>query len=314
MNSQESDRLPNDIAIRANTANDQISSARQLEGTIVHRILYGWLNDDEAASYLAQIAKDPNHYQSLIDRHQAMKSNIAQRQQYDASSAELADESGWGLDDVRQQPGIAALIAQDFRIGLVDVNQIIAIQKSVKLTGLDERIQLAATNKASLTELCLPTDITHSPRALVDPDGRAITLSSPNPNFRIMDMRMDEVDYSIAPGSPAIKMHAVSIVVGATQSFVHVTHYNGRYYLKDGYHRSVGLLRANTSAIPCLISEALSLEQLAIGSGGISVDVLLGDHPPTLSDYLDDSVSGEGLMADTLKVVRVSGEEFNVSG
>jgi hypothetical protein len=98
-------------------------------------------------------------------------------------------------------------------------------------------------------------------------------------------------------------------------TFVQVAHYKGRFFLRDGYHRAVSLLRAGITTIPCILIEAHSFEEIgAEPKVMFGYETLFGDRPPMLSDFFNESVSVDVLQPAIRKVVRVAGEQFLISG
>jgi hypothetical protein len=46
-----------------------------------------------------------------------------------------------------------------------------------------------------------------------------------------------------------MKMQATTLLVNFGTSCLQVAHYNGRYFLRDGYHRAAGLVRAGITVV-----------------------------------------------------------------
>jgi hypothetical protein len=93
-----------------------------------------------------------------------------------------------------------------------------------------------------------------------------------------------------------------------------VAHWSGRTFVRDGNHRAVGLLARGVHVVPAVVIEARSWKEL-VGSGepgALPYDVLYGQRPPRLLDFLDESVAADALRPAVRKVVRIRGEEFVV--
>jgi hypothetical protein len=101
--------------------------------------------------------------------------------------------------------------------------------------------------------------------------------------------------------------------IGFGFPFVQVVEYQGRWFIRDGYHRSFGLLKRGADRIPCLLIRARDAQQF----GGTAPDhirgeILFGVRPPFLKDFLDDEVSASATRPLTGKVIRIAASEFNI--
>jgi hypothetical protein len=130
----------------------------------------------------------------------------------------------------------------------------------------------------------------------------AWVLSSPNPNLRVAAPFSGEVQ----PGS-----FGFGFVAELARSYVQVAGVGGRYFLRDGYHRTHGLLAAGVTWIPALVREYASIEEVAMPMGLLPPATYLGDRPPMLSDYLDATVSAETSAPVTTKIVLVQAIEIS---
>src|SRR5262249_14510895 len=96
-------------------------------------------------------------------------------------------------------------------------------------------------------------------------------------------------------------------------SFVQVTRVQGRYFVRDGYHRCVGLLRRGVRYAPALVREDLGLGDLAL-PGMLPYEVFMGQRPPVLPDFLDDSVCAAVRLTAARRVIVVQASEISLSG
>lgn len=73
--------------------------------------------------------------------------------------------------------------------------------------------------------------------------------------------------------------------------FVEVSFYNGRCFLRDGYHRSFRLLKQSINLVPAVVVYAETLAQMgAVGSQFFSEGILFSTRPPMVTDFLDDAM------------------------
>jgi len=85
----------------------------------------------------------------------------------------------------------------------------------------------------------------------------------------------------------ALPLHPLS-----RSPYMEVASYCGRWFLRDGYHRSYRLLKQGVSMVPCVVVYAESLSQMgAVGNRFFSQESLFSEHPPMVTDFLDEEVT-----------------------
>jgi hypothetical protein len=119
---------------------------------------------------------------------------------------------------------------------------------------------------------------------------------------------------SPSPEVPPQKVQAFTFFVSMGASYVQVARYQGRSFLRDGYHRAVGLLRAGVTQVPAVVIDAPSYQYIASAPGLFDHEVAFGEHAPKLSDFWDDTVSADVLQPTVRKILRMRAEEFVVQG
>lgn len=274
------------------------------------RLLVPWLDSREAVSSLIgfRLPVDGEDIGPALRIHRTQQSALAGRPPHNASNAAVSP-----LPESLAARGEAFLRALRFdggtvRLGIVDLAEVIAFQKVVALDAIDERVNgIREDDLDKLFDLCLP-----DPRpseqidGTFDRDGKGLTITSLNPNLRVSALQQAARP---AAGAAADQIVGFSITFGSTH--VHMTEYNGRLYLKDGYHRCYALLAKGIRRIPCVVSTGRSfLDVVGTGNGHISQEHLTGPRPPLLTDFLDDSVSMTLPQRAMRKVVRIHAEEF----
>jgi len=74
--------------------------------------------------------------------------------------------------------------------------------------------------------------------------------------------------------------------------YMEAAFYRGRWFLRDGYHRSFRLLNQSVHMVPCVVVYAETLSQLgAVGNQFFSQDVLFSEHPPMVTDFLNEETT-----------------------
>lgn len=201
------------------------------------------------------------------------------------------------------------------QVGYVDLTRVISLQPVVRLDGMEARLAGARPDLSWLTEYALPSSATPCQMGLtMDPDARAVTLTSANPNLRVMGMNfIPQADVQPMPYLPAVKQSVVQVMVGFGSPFMQVARLGDRWILRDGYHRAAGLLQRRITCCPVVIVDFATWENMGVAPGMISRDVVLGDRPPLLGDFWNDDVSADGLMSVIRKLVRITASDFAVA-
>jgi hypothetical protein len=218
-----------------------------------------------------------------------------------------------GLDDVSSRQDVASTLGPlSWRPAVVDLRRVLSFQKVIHVDGLEDRVG-HVSDARSLLELCIPTEQPSVPvGAFTDQDGKGFTVSSFNPNLRIAGGQISEAQVSQAPGIPAVKMQAITLLVFMGASFLQIVRYKDRSFIRDGNHRAAGLIRRGIFEVPCIFIEARSFDEVGAASGTFSYETLYGDRPPGLADFWQEDVSRPLQQLAVRKVVRVRGEEFVV--
>jgi hypothetical protein len=84
---------------------------------------------------------------------------------------------------------------------------------------------------------------------------------------------------------------ALPIHTQSSSPYMEVASYRGRWFLRDGYHRSFRLLKRGVCRVPVVVVYAETLAQMgAVGSQFFAEETLLSSRPPMLDDFLDDEM------------------------
>jgi hypothetical protein len=244
--------------------------------------------------------------EDLAQRMKRARDLLAKRERYIDSDALLPEETE-GIqhllslaaqrDDLQQEhEGL------DWTLGVVDLRRILAFQRrlvfnparqplaSLKQDDWPGLVSLAMGTRRS-TEHCLVRN--NSPI-----DGMNFNLYSSNPDLQFrLDRRGDEA------GLSPISLHGGS-------PFLEVAKLRGRWFLRDGYHRTYNLLRAGVNRVPAVVIFARSIEELgATEPWFFSEEQLFSDRPPRVIDFLDEAFVLSYERIPLRKVIRVCIEE-----
>lgn len=208
-------------------------------------------------------------------------------------------------DALGEQPGLGQFASNGWKLATVDMRHVCPLHPVVFTDRSDDRIRAAeAADVVSLAAVSLPQSIPADLPVQHDPVRNTFTISSPNPNLRIVES---------AVGQSSLGMRGFAFKVGIAPSFVRVARIRDRLVLCDGHHRVLGFLRRGITTVPALVRTFASAEELHLSPGMFPPEVLFGDRPPTMPDYLDDAVSAEVTRPSSHKVIVIQALEIHPS-
>jgi hypothetical protein len=120
-----------------------------------------------------------------------------------------------------------------------------------------------------------------------------LPMAPPNENIRIsaqgqsLLIGADSLNVRITAQGWFQAENKVGIQFGIGLPFVHVTRWNGRCYLTNGFHRALGARIRGAGRIPCLFRDVANAEEIGIRPDGatFSVALLTSSDPPTLGHF-----------------------------
>ena len=241
------------------------------------RLLAGFIPPDKAVRTV-HWDQSPQGQAELRRQLDARRGAVAARPDFQPSDVVLRGDRG-PLDEIAARADLqSGFNGQRWSVEWVDMRQVIAVQREVITDGLEQRVLMASQDKAALLELCLPEAAESAEVEFnLDPDRRGITLVSPNPNLRLTGLRH--------------QTGAVLIRFGIPAGHVTVARFQGRHYLRNGYHRVAGLVRAGVTEVPAVVTEVDTFENMVVGDGGFGGEVATWRVPPVMTDFWDETVS-----------------------
>jgi len=283
------------------------------------RALIGWLTHDEAIQLLLGRNPAPGEDLSRVEQvFSKLSAAVSKRSQHQPSTSILDSATpAWDLETRMQDPLLrTAFAGLDWSLQGVDLRRVIAFQKAIKIDGLDERIAPVQADHSKLADFCLPSDQPIPPQSILrDLDQKGFTISSLNPNLRIAGSQVQTAMVAPEQGMEPMSMLAVTFLVSMGTSYLQVASYNGRDFLRDGYHRAAALLRAGINEVPCVHIRARNFDEVGANPATmLSYETLFGERPPLLGDFWDDKVSADIDQPTARKAVRLKAEEFNIQG
>jgi len=273
------------------------------------RVLLGWLAEQDGCMMLSGRNLDSAMTPDNLARAQGARNAVsARRAGADQSetisppSNEIADHlAALSMTESGQQMAAAGWVVR-----VADLRRVCAMQPAIHFDHARERTVDANSNDPlSVARIALPLPSDVIPPAQFDPHHNTWVISSRNPNLRI-------VGNFQGPAGPGVG--ALGFLVRVLPSFVQVAKYQGRYVLRDGYHRSLGFLFRGIHDVPVFYKEFGQFEELGLPQGMLPQAAFLGERPPFLPDYLADDVSAEVSLPATQRMIVISGLETNPMG
>lgn len=183
----------------------------------------------------------------------------------------------------------------DWSLGVVDLRLLLAFQRRLSFDStLPAMIVPPQCDWCDLIEIAFASPNPVTCDVIHDRAKKTVTLQSSNPNMQLKVTQDPAMPVAVYAGSP----------------FFEVAQYAGRWFLRDGYHRAYNLLRVGIFRLPAVIVRARTLEELgAVQTRFFSEAILLSEHPPFVTDFLDESLTIEYDRLPIIKTLRITMEE-----
>lgn len=186
----------------------------------------------------------------------------------------------------------------------VEIDPLLAYQFSVDMERSDHHCNHVNTESSfdELAKFCLPTTRVHEPVQQFTQDQSALVKS------RSLNMRLSYAGIFTDANGPT----AMGFNIVLSMPIAHVVRFNGRCYLHNGFHRSVGLRKAGITHIPCLLRDVPDAASAGIAPPGTFAQSLLESaNPPTLAHYTSGLAWPVKLRA-TSRILHVSWSDYIV--
>jgi hypothetical protein len=269
------------------------------------------MSQEEGQLSLAGRRVDKANDPELVNKVALARASVSKRPSGVDQSSALTDPPtalDTYLAEFKNSATAKAYIAEGWGVQVADLRKVCALQPIIFSDHAEERAaDVAEGDIVSAARVTLPLPEATELPIQFDPARNTWMISSRNPNLRLVGQFSSKVDQ--IPGGKAC-----GFIVAVTPSFVQVAFHRGRYLLRDGYHRSLGLLRRGFSTVPVLYKEFSPYDDLGLGQGMLPGQAFLGDRPPLLADYLDEVVSCAVAFPATQKMVIVQGTEMTPLG
>jgi hypothetical protein len=264
----------------------------------------------EAFKFLAgrspDVPTDPSQFEETWKRaknavEQGPPANL------DAEPEVLPPESEPHLARLKEQVHFKEAVGQykAWSIQSLLIDRLLSIQRYIdEAYALESVGNISGSETAKALEIALPIERTpKNVMSQIDPVAKSISVFSHNIDLRV---------HGPAQGQdPNTKRLTFGFQVGWGTPMITVAHLSGRYILKNGYHRVLGLRKRGFERVPALVFEATRLEDTGANRPGFAgTELLTSAHPPNMADFYAEGVSVSLNLRPVTKVLRITAEEF----
>lgn len=266
------------------------------------RALLGWLSDKQVAGVLTAQRRDRELTDEERRNIDVARASVAARPRFQAPSPILAPCPEVLYDHRARLYGhdrFKTLRDERWEIAIVDLTHVCVVQHTV-LSDPDPRVDAVDPDDlAALARVLLPIPDPPPLAYQVDSQRNVAVLSSFDGNLRAAGFASQQVQ----------RGSLIGFIVEVATSYLQVADLGGRAMLRDGNHRAASLVRRGITKVPALVRKFAQGEDLGIPKGILAPTTYLGERPPTVIDYWDNTVSASVLVPRRRKFVLIQAIE-----
>ncbi len=270
------------------------------------RVLLGFMSEEEAAAFVgSQTAASWDELRPVWQAARAAYEDLPVFEPQAPKIEELPQEVTEEIEAIRSAPAFQQhFTGKEVRFALVDLQHIVAFQQyidtqfSTETTGreLDEQHDLLSKMK-----VCLPRDFNANYRVAFDQPTWTATLTTLSRNLNLVGMQAAQT-----PGQPL----AITFFAALGGNWVQIIEFEGRYFLKNGYHRVWLLRNRGDQSVPALVTKATTVEEIGTGPGFFPPALILSERPPLFQHFFDARLAPEVQLKSTMKVITISANQL----
>jgi hypothetical protein len=268
------------------------------------RLLIGWVPEDFACAALAGPAAMPPYSAEIRERIHRAQQVVRERPAIDRTQPVISEAPAALAPYVAEltvKPFFQSFRAEGWRVCMADLRHVQVIQWKIQTAHAAERAETAADDDvSSLAKITLPLsrakELTGNGWSL---DGRMFMVTCRNPMLRVVPLQLPGFANpvfvtleDVVEQTTGLELKRVSFHLLIDNSQVQVVRWRGAYFLRDGNHRAFGLFTRGITDIPVLYREYTDNEDPGLPKAEIfDPAVYLGERPPMLADFLDETVA-----------------------
>jgi hypothetical protein len=274
------------------------------------RAAIGWMRPDEAHRALQMGMAGPAP-ERIVETARLARDAVASRPagvSQDDLVSPMPGELAGHVRALQASPAAGPMFTEGWQVQLVDLTGVCAFQPLLYSDRSFESTQLLDANDlTAIAAITLPLTQGDLLPVQYDPIRQAWIVTSVNMNLRIVG------NVGPLPMPPGGSILGFGVFAGP--SFMQVARRNGRYFLRDGNHRALWLLRRGISVVPAFVRDFTAFEELMPDPRALlPQDSYCGLRPPVLPDYLDDTFSAAVQAPDPRKIIIIQALELAAAG
>ena len=242
-------------------------------------VLAGFMDDAFFRAFAQDhlLSVDRGEVQELLDAAEDARRFVAGLEETDLSHVETRPVDGRTAARIENDETFrSAYSGVPHRLSWIDPSKLVALQVSRQVGN-----ECVPTDYQGIIDYALPTDWTLPAEISYVPPFGPIYLISNSPQLSGIQLSIDRMTGQILLG-PNLQINLIQVV-----------HFQGRWYLRNGYHRVVAAIEAGLSEIPALVVDAQTaaeVELTNLGLAGLSLSTSIGMRRPALvTDFASDA-------------------------
>lgn len=240
------------------------------------QILAGFTDDNHFQSLAQESMQNLKKPQrdTLLKNVDKARQHVASQPVIDLSGVEIRPLEKEAYEKFEKDKTFQTMFSgRPYRFAWINPKKLIALQAFVKTQ--EEKVP---TDPKQLIDFALPSNWSVPAEISFIPPMGPIYVVSSSPQLAGLEVSMDNKNGHVIIKPPS---HA---------NLIQVMHLNGRYYLRNGYHRVTGAIAEGIEELPAIVVDAFQpadVELPNLGAFGFSAAYFMGSpRPPLVSDFL----------------------------
>lgn len=246
----------------------------QVQKTFIDNlVLAGFTDDNHFRNIIGEYFQSlsPADQQSLMDSVHSAQSFVKGLAPFTPNNVEIKPISSQHIDAIKTDPVFnSSFGSKSFRFAYVDPAQLIALQPWVS-----PRHDVTPNEEAKLLEYALPKQWEVPAEINFIPPKGPIQILSSSPTFQGLSVDFDFANGKVLLGPPK---HL---------NLIQVSHFQNKYYLRNGYHRVADAIANGVTEIPAIVVEAFNPAEVQLsGQNFFGFGYVANlSRPPLVADF-----------------------------
>jgi len=283
------------------------------------RALLGFMTEQDALNFLKGVCvvEDENELQAYHAKWASVSNYVKALQPRSLSSlarTEISVENSNYIQDLVEQDLFKQMFHINYAIREVEIERVVVFQRYIDTEYAGQLASKMKDNENFVLEACLPLEFRQALEVSFDEAVAGVTFSSLSPKLVLAGMHVvgpGGVDITV--GGRPVQQPGVLFLIGTQVNYVQISQYDGRYFLKNGYHRAYAALLSGRTRIPAIVSDVQDFGEVgAMNPAFFPRELLMSEAPPVLQDFLNDEVAIDVKMRPLRRVIRIRVDDFSL--